>query len=121
MNEETALLSELMLQADVFCGQIEDKLRGTPKTDEQTELRLKIGQGRGALSELQEAYNQGHLRLSSARVRADFRSLIIALLWIAFRAKQLVDFRLFRKLVQIESGFTFLLTNSGRWDEEKRS
>jgi hypothetical protein len=35
----------------------------------------------------------------------------MSLLWVAFRAGSLVDFKLFRKLVQIESGFTYLFIN----------
>ena len=36
---------------------------------------------------------------------------MLSLLWVAFMAGALVDFELFRKLVQIQSGFTYLLNN----------
>jgi hypothetical protein len=44
-------------------------------------------------------------------VRADFRQLVMALLWIAYYARGAIDFRIFRMLVRIESGFTYLLVS----------
>ncbi len=41
----------------------------------------------------------------------------MSLLWVAFRAGTRVDFKLFRKLIQIESGFTYLLINEA--DKER--
>ena len=42
-------------------------------------------------------------------MRADFRQLVMALLWVAFYARTAIDFRIFRMLVRIESGFTYVL------------
>lgn len=112
MTEETALLAELMLQAEVFCAEIESRLQDTSQTVLKDDLRLKISQCRGALLPLQSCYDDDKLMISNPAVRADFRTLVMSLLWTVFRAGPLVDFKLFRKLVQIESGFTFLLINS---------
>src|SRR6266446_10386851 len=111
MFEDTALLAEMMLQAEVFCSHIEARAQDTPKTAEQDDLRLKISQCRGALAELQNCHDADKLTISNLSVRADFRSRVMSLLWVAFRAGPLVDFKLFRKLVQIESAFTYLLVN----------
>jgi hypothetical protein len=111
MSEDTVLLAEMMLQAEVFCTQIEERAQDSPKTAEQEELRLKISQCRGALAELQSWHDVNKLMISNPWVRADFRNLVISLLWVVFRGGPLVDFKLFRKLVQIESGFTYLLVN----------
>jgi|SRR5881227_2552500 hypothetical protein len=109
MSEDTALLSEMMLQAEVFCADIESRAQDMPQTPDQDELRLKISQCRGALSQLQTYYDENTLTIAEPLVRADFRSLTISLLWVAFRAGPLVDFKLFRKVVLIVSGFTHLL------------
>jgi hypothetical protein len=45
--------------------------------------------------------------LENPEVRANFRQLVIALLWIYARGA--IDFRIFQMLVRIESGFTYLL------------
>jgi hypothetical protein len=46
--------------------------------------------------------------LENPEVRANFRQLVIALLWI-FYARGAIDFRIFQMLGRIESGFTYLL------------
>ncbi len=33
----------------------------------------------------------------------------MAILWVSFRSRRTMDFKLFRMVVQIESGFTYLL------------
>ena len=111
MTDDTALLAEMMLQAEMFCGRIEAGAQDRPKGPDQDELRLKISQCRSALRQLQNYHDEDKLTISNAAVRADSRSLVMSLLWVAFRAGALVDFKLFRKLVQIESGFTYLLIN----------
>ncbi len=109
MDEAPALLSEMLLQADVFCSSVEDRVTDLPRDSESDELRLKISQCRGGIARLQEFYEGDHLMIDNADVRAEFRQLILGLLWVAFRARRVVDFKLFRKVVQIEAGYTFLL------------
>jgi hypothetical protein len=111
MNEDTETLAELMLHADQFCSKVEAATQDVAPNPEEKELRTKIGQCRNQLAYLQEVFNQGKLRLENPRVRADFRQLVMALLWIAFHARSAIDFRIFRMLVRIESGFTYLLVN----------
>lgn len=109
MGEDTATLTELMLHADQFCSKIENALKDIAPIPEEKELRTKIGQCRNQLAYLQEVFNDGQLNIENPRVRADFRQLVMALLWISFYARAAIDFRVFRMLVQIESGFTYLL------------
>jgi hypothetical protein len=108
-RDDTALLSEMMLQSEVFCNEIAWRTEDTPPTSEKEELRLRLGQCRGALAQLQTYHNANLLKISEPLVRADFRTLVISLLWLAFRAAPQIDFKLYRKLIQIESGFTYLL------------
>lgn len=114
MNGETALLAELMLQAEVFCAEIESRANDRGRAPVQDDLRLKLSLCRGALSQLQSCYDDDSLTIANPSVKADFRMLVMSLLWVSFRAGLLVDFKLFRKLVQIESGFTYLLINRDR-------
>lgn len=100
-----------MLQAELFCAQIETATKESDRREEQDELLLKISQCRGALAQLQKHYDEEDLTIDNATACADFRHLVMCLMWVAFRAGRSVDFKLFRKLVQVESGFTYLLIN----------
>jgi hypothetical protein len=111
MNEDTQTLAELMLHVDQFCSKVEDAVKDVAPSSDEQQLRLKIGQCRNQLAELQELFNDGKLSIENARVRADFRQIVMALLWIAFYARSAIDFRIFRMLVRIESGFTYLLVS----------
>jgi hypothetical protein len=111
MNEDTETLAELMLHADQFCSKVEDATKDIAPNPEEKELRIKIGQCRTQLAYLQEVFNNGKLNIENPAVRADFRQLVMALLWIAFYARGAIDFRIFRMLVRIESGFTYLLVS----------
>ena len=108
--EDTLTLAELLLHAEQFCLRVESAVADSaPALDDQTELRLKISQCRGALAVLQQAYVEDELTIENAAVRADFRTLLLALLWVTFRARHALDHRLFRMVVMIEAGFTHLL------------
>jgi hypothetical protein len=109
MNEDTETLAELMLHADRFCSKVEDAIKDVAPIPEEKDLRTKIGQCRNQLAYLQEVFNDNKLNIENPRVRAEFRQLVMALLWVAFYARAAIDFRVFRMLVQIESGFTYLL------------
>jgi len=109
MNEDTETLAELMLHAEQFCSKVEAAIKDVAPIPEEEELRTKIGQCRTQLAYLQEVFSDGKVNIESPRVRADFRQLVMALLWIAFYARGAIDFRIFRMLVMIESGFTYLL------------
>jgi len=111
MNEDNETLAELILHADRFCSKVEDALKDVAPIAEEQDLRLKIGQCRNQLAYLQEIYNDGELNIENARVRADFRQLAMALLWISFYARSAIDFKTFRMLVLIESSFTYLLVS----------
>ena len=109
MKEDTETLAELMLHADQFCSKVEDAIEDVAPLADHSELRLKIGQIRNQLASLQELFNEGQLNIENATVRADFRQLVIALLWVAFYARTAIDYKTFRRLVIIEAGFTYLL------------
>lgn len=111
MSEETELLTELMLHAEQFCSKVEEATKDVAPNPEAKELRAKIGQCRTQLAYLQGLFDDGKLSIENPSVRADFRQLVIALLWIAFYARTAIDFRIFRMLVRIEAGFTYLLVN----------
>jgi hypothetical protein len=111
MNEDTETLAELMLHADQFCSKVEAATQDVAPNPEEKELRTKIGQCRNQLAYLQEVLSDGKLNIENPRVRADFRQLVMALLWISFYARSAMDFRIFRMLVMIESGFTYLLVS----------
>jgi hypothetical protein len=111
MSEDTEILAELMLHADQFCSKVEDAIKDVAPIAEEKDLRTKIGQCRNQIAYLQEVFNEGNLSIENPRVRADFRQLVTALLWIAFYARSAIDFRIFRMLVRIESVFTYLLVS----------
>lgn len=111
MSEDTETLAELMLHADQFCSKVEDATKDVAPISEEKELRAKIGQCRTQLAYLQEVFNDGKLSIENPSVRADFRQLVIALSWVAFYARTAIDFRIFRMLVRIQSGFTYLLVS----------
>ena len=109
MTEDTETLAELMLSAEQFCSKVEALIEDRAPARENEEVRLKISQCRAMLQHLQEVFDEDNLTIESHSVRADFRHLIMALLWIAFHAREIIDYKLFRKLVIIESSFTYLL------------
>jgi len=110
-DDEAALLPELLLQSELICSSLEARIQDMPQGRDLDELRFKISQCRGTLSELQSLFNNGQLLLSHRPTAANFRQLVISLMWVLFYARTSVDFRLFRKLVGIESTLTFLLIN----------
>jgi hypothetical protein len=111
MKEDTETLAELMLHADQFCSKVEAATKDVAPNPEEKELRTKIGQCRNQLAYLQEVFNDGKLNIENPAVRADFRQLAMALLWVAFYARGAIDFRIFRMLVRIESIVTCLLVS----------
>ena len=115
MSEDSETVAELMLHAEQFCSRVEEATKDVAPIAEHGELRIKIGQIRNQLTELQEIFNDGKLSIENPRVRADFRQLVMALLWVAFYARTAIDFRIFRMLVRIESGFTYLLVTRKGW------
>jgi hypothetical protein len=109
VSEETSTLVELLLSADQFFLEVERRLEDSSSIPEQEVLLLKMTQCRSLLNHLQSEYEMDRLTMENACVRADLRHAIMLLLWAAYYARTLLDFRLFRRLVVIESTFTFLL------------
>ena len=114
MRDDNLTLVELMFHAEQFCARIESVIAdcapaSVPEDDE--ELRLKIGACRNILALLQADLDEDELRIENVSVRINFRYLVICLLWVAFRARRVMNRQLFRRLVIIEAGFTNLLVN----------
>ena len=114
MTNETQLLPELMLQSDLFCTHVEALSRNRLSPSDTDALRLKINQCRGILLHLQELYEEDKLEVADPETCADFRNLMMSLLWVSFLTRELIDRRMFRKLVQIESTFTYALITRPR-------
>ena len=110
-DEDTLTLAELMLHAEQFCAELEVLGRNMNDREDAAELRLKISQCRGFLATLQTSYDDEELKISNPSVRGYFRQLILALLWVAFRGRHQIDRKLFRRVVSIEAGFTYLLVS----------
>ena len=119
MDADDSLLVEAMLQTEVFCNQVEAAANRSLPLSELEELRLKISQCRGALRELQSKYDDDELTVNNTVVCADFRNLVTSLLWVNFFARHVLDRRLYRKLVQIESTFTYLLITRKRTPQNR--
>jgi len=108
MRDDTAILTEIMLQAEIFCSCVEGTLT-KGRAPRNVEARLKIAQCRGAIRFLQGIYEDGQLTFDYQPVAGAFRHLVVALMWVSFYGGSKVEYKLFRKLVQIEAGFTSLL------------
>jgi hypothetical protein len=115
MREDTVTLAEMMLSAEQFCSKVETAAQDLAPTPEQEDLRLKLNQCRTLLIQLQALYDEDELTIENAAARAGFRHLVMALLWAAFGARRVIDFKTFRKVVMIESSFTYLLTSGSQW------
>jgi hypothetical protein len=111
VSEDSETVVELMLHAEQFCSRVEGATKDVAPIAEHGELRIKIGQIRNKLAQLQEIFDDGKLSIENPRVRADFRQMVMALLWVAFYARSAIDFKTFRMLVRIESIFTYLLAS----------
>ena len=112
MREDKETMFEMMLTADRFCAEAQglaDDLAG----QEREELRLKLVQCQTLLQQLRSLYEEENLTIDNAAACGHFRQLIMALMWMAYRARKNIGFKLFRKLVMIESSFTYLLIMRG--------
>lgn len=103
-----------MLAADRFCRHAKATTDKNSRETEWEELKLKISQCRGILMELQEAYNNEKLTVENTLVRMQFRNLITGLLWIGFHMRHVIDRKIFRRLIVMESAFTYVLSNEIR-------
>jgi hypothetical protein len=112
MSEDAETMFEMMIHAERFCSAVEnlaDDLAGK----EHEELRMKISQCRSLLQQLRLIYDASELTATNGSACGYFRQLIIAFMWTAHYARKTIDFRLFRKLVVLESSFTYLLIKRG--------
>ena len=111
-DEKTIPLAELMFCAERFCLKVESAIADcAPEPENDKELALKIGLCRNLLVQLQHAYDEDELKIENMSVRADFRTLVLTLLWVGFRARRAIDYRMFRMLVLVQAGFNDLLMN----------
>jgi hypothetical protein len=117
VKEDTETLAELMLHADQFCSRVEAAAKDAAPSSEETELRTKLGQCRTQLAYLQSFFDDDKLDIEDPLICAAFRTLVMSLMWVAFYARAAIDFKMFRMLVRVEAGFTYLLI--GRSSEER--
>jgi hypothetical protein len=104
-EEETLTLREVIDRAETFCLRVETVSQDVAPNKDEKELRGKLG-----LCRVQIAYlrNVDDLSIDNPQVRDGFRHLITALMWVAFYARDGIDFKLYRMLVMVESSFTYL-------------
>ena len=98
-----------MLRSELFCSSVEKKLPDLGSSEASKEARVKIGQCRNVLARLQSFFDEDELTIANAEVRADTRFLVMGMMWVAYHARNVVDFKTFRMVVMVESAFTFLL------------
>lgn len=110
MPEDSETLAALIFHADTFCSRIEslsdDRVIFAP---DREELRLKVGQCRNALERLQHEFDADRLRIADASIRAEFRFVLLMLLWAAFYGRRVLDRDAFRHLLLVYAEFTNLL------------
>ena len=109
MIEQLFTLPEMILYADQFLSRAEIASKDQLKGLETEELRLKVTQCRNILALLQEAFNESRLNMAEDIVQEQFRSLILILHWVAFYARNVLDYKTYRRLVLVQAGFTRLL------------
>jgi len=98
----------MMLQAEIFCSQVEATLP-TSRSAKQEELRCKLGHCREVLGYLQGLYEDGNLNIDYGSVPEALRHLVKSLMWVAFHGGRKVDYELFGGLVHIQESLTCLL------------
>ena len=111
MKEDTETLAELMLHADQFCSKVEEAIRMLLQSLNTRIYGSRLGKSEISSRSSRKILDDGKLSIENPRVRGEFRHIVIALLWVAFYARTAIDFKIFRMLVRIESGFTYLLVS----------
>lgn len=114
VGENASDLAALMFHAERFCSYIEVAAleRGVPPADSD-ELRLKLGQCRNGLARLQSLFNEDKLSIDDASVRAEFRLVLLTLLWTVYYGRTVLDRKPFRHLLLVHAGFSDLLARRG--------
>lgn len=108
--EDIELLQAIMLRAELFCSHVEAGVKKFARDPKQDSVRLKINQCRGGLVRLQTLFDKNELTITNRSVRDELCHLVTALMWVAFHARVVVDYKIFRMLVMIESSVTHLLS-----------
>jgi hypothetical protein len=112
MKEDTETLAAAMVQIDRFCIKVQSLIADNPPDSEREALRLKLAQSRAMLADLQRFYNEDSLTIETTAVRSEFRFLVFSLLWVAFHARRIIDYKTFRMLVLVEAAFTSVLSDA---------
>src|SRR4051812_23114070 len=98
-----------MIQVERFCTRVQSLVDDRPGDSDTEAFRLKLNQSRSMLADLQRFYNEDKLGVENAAVRSEFRCLIISLLWVAFHARKIIDYKTFRMLVSSEAAFSLVI------------
>ena len=112
-------LTQIMLEAEIFCSQIRETL-GKARTIKHEELRLRLDQCRGALEYLQSLYEDGTLNVEHRPVLEAFRHLVKSLMWVSYHRGEKIHFELFLDLVQIQESFASLLIEQIQIEARRR-
>jgi len=110
LRQDTAILVEMLLSSERFCSTL-DGLAADVGPNDSVEIRLKLSQCRAVLKQLQAQYEKDELTIASKSIRDAFCHAILLMMWAAFYARSVVDFKTFRGLVTIESSFNYLLSS----------
>jgi hypothetical protein len=99
---------ELANNAEEFCSGIEAAVNDAAVTGRPDDLRTKLGLCRNLIAYIRSLPNPG---VDNPLARDGLKSLITAMMWVAFHARGAMTFKLYRKLVIVEALFTHILNH----------
>ena len=103
-----AILIEIIDTADEFCSAVESAIQDAAPLPEREgqELRLKLGLCRNLIGYVRGLANP---EVENPMARDTVRSLLTAMIWVAYYARASLNYRLYRKLIIAEATFTHIL------------
>jgi len=101
-------LIEILNTADQFCAGVESALQDAAPLSarDDQELRTKLGLCRNLMAYVRRLPNPG---IDNPAARDGVKSLITAMLWVAYYARTSLKYKPYRKLVIAEAIFTHIL------------
>lgn len=109
MSDQLFTPSELLFYAEQFCSAMQAASQDVVFQSDREELLLRVGQSRGLIEQLQIAFNEDKLDMSTARIREQFRCLVLTLHWVGYYGRTVIDRSAFKRLMLAEALFTRLL------------
>jgi hypothetical protein len=101
-------LIEIINTAEEFCTGVESALQDSAPLSarDDQELRTKLGLCRNLIGYVRSLADPG---IDNPAARDSIRSLVTAMVWVAFYARAAIKYRLYRKLVIVEALFISIL------------